>query len=89
MQRAIERLSIKVPRTFSGGTYISDFDLPPSEAPAPPDEGSPSPVKRLYANKRGRKAAQRDDVDLVKAFQAGALSEDWLRERGLLEVWPC
>ena len=89
MQRAIERLSIKVPRTFSGGTYISDFDLPPSEAPAPPDEGSPSPVKRLYANKRGRTAAQRDDVDLVKAFQAGALSEDWLRERGLLEVWPC
>lgn len=89
MQRAINVLAIKVPRTFSGGTHISDFELPPSETPAPPDEGSPPPVKRLYANKRGRKAVRRDDVDLVRAFQAGMLSEDWLRERGLLEDRLC
>lgn len=89
MQRAINVLAIKVPRTFSGGTHISDFDLPPNEAPAPPDEGSPSPIKRLYANKRGRKVVQRDDVDLVRVFQGGVLSVDWLRERGLLEDRPC
>lgn len=89
MQRAINVLAIKVPRTFSGGTHISDFEFPPSEAPAPPDEGSPSPVKRLYANKRGRKTIQRDDVDIARAFQIGTLSEDWLKEYGLIEVWPC
>ncbi len=89
MQRAINVLAIKVPRTFSGGTHISDFGLPPNEAPAPPDEGSSSPIKRLYANKRGRKVVQRDDVDLVRAFLGGALSVDWLRERGLLEDRPC
>ena len=89
MQRAIERLAIKVPRTFSGGTHISDFEFPPSEAPAPPDEGSPSPVKRLYANKRGRKTVRRDDVDLTMGSQFATPLEDWLRERGMLEDWPC
>jgi len=32
MQRAIERLTIKVPRTFSGGTHISDFEGCPERA---------------------------------------------------------
>ena len=89
MQRAINVLAIKVPRTFSGGTHISDFELPPSEAPAPPDEGSPSPVKRLYANKRGRKVVQRDDVDLTRGARFAPPLEDWLREHGMLEDWPC
>ena len=91
MQRAINVLAIKVPRTFSGGTYISDFELPPNETPAPPDD-APSPVKRLYANKRGRKTVQRDDVDLTLASQFATPAtplEDWLRERGMLEDWPC
>lgn len=89
MQRAINVLAIKVPRTFSGGTHISDFELPPSEAPAPPDEDSPSPVKRLYANKRGRKVVQRDDVDLTRGSRFAPPLEDWLREHGMLEDWPC
>ena len=91
MQRAIERLAIKVPRTFSGGTHISDFErCPDAEPPTPLDiEDAPAPVSRLYANKRGRKAVQRDNVDLVGAFQGGTLSDDWLMEHGLIEVWPC
>lgn len=92
MQRAINVLAIKVPRTFSGGTHISDFELPPSEALAPLDGGSPSPVKRLYANKRGRKVVQRDDMDLTLGSQFATPAtpfEDWLREHGILEDWPC
>ena len=90
MQRAIERLVIKVPRTYAGGTHISDFAVPSEAGPLPMEDSAPlPPVKRLYANKRGRKTIQRDDVDIARAFQIGTLSEDWLREHGLLEDWPC
>ena len=43
MQRAIDILAIKVPRTYSGGTYLSDFDVEDFEdddtlpAPSPDD----------------------------------------------------
>lgn len=88
MQRAIERLAIKVPRTFSGGTYISDFEAPSEVEPPLSFEDAPLPEKRLYANKRGRKAAQRDELDLILAYQEGQLMEQ-LHAHNLLEGWPC
>lgn len=104
MQRAIYILAIKVPKTYSGGTYISDFEVtdaeadeaPPSQVPAAPPEEvpgklpeeSPQPVPRLYANQRGRRAAARDAADLVAAFSAGGDLLQFLRERNLLEEWP-
>lgn len=90
MQRAIERLAIKVPRTFSGGTHISDFEgCPDAEQPTSLDiEDTPAPVSRLYAKPRGRKAAPREETDLLLAYQGGNL-ENYLRTHGLLEKWPC
>ena len=90
MQRAIERLAIKAPRTFSGGTHISDFEgCPDAEQPTSLDiEDTPAPVSRLYAKPRGRKAAPREETDLLLAYQGGNL-ENYLRTHGLLEEWPC
>ena len=90
MQRAIERLAIKAPRTFSGGTHISDFEgCPDAEQPTSLDiEDTPAPVSRLYAKPRGRKAAPREETDLLLAYQGGNL-ENYLRTHGLLEKWPC
>lgn len=90
MQRAIERLAIKVPRTFSGGTHISDFEgCPDAEQPTSLDiEDTPAPVSRLYAKPRGRKAAPREETDLLLAYQGDNL-ENYLRTHGLLEEWPC
>lgn len=90
MQRAIERLAIKVPRTFSGGTHISDFEgCPDAEQPTSLDiEDTPAPVSRLYVKPRGRKAAPREETDLLLAYQGDNL-ENYLRTHGLLEEWPC
>ena len=91
MQRAIERLAIKVPRTFSGGTHISDFEGCPDteQQPLPLGaEDATAPVSRLYAKPRGRKAAPREETDLLLAYQGGNL-ENYLRTHGLLEKWPC
>ena len=91
MQRAIERLAIKVPRTFSGGTHISDFEGCPDteQQPLPLGaEDATAPVSRLYAKPRGRKAAPREETDLLLAYQGGNL-ENYLRTHGLLEEWPC
>lgn len=106
MQKAIDLLSIKVARTYSGGTYISDFspprtleDVPPDgEHPLPqgtggapllPQEAAALPVKRLYANKRGRKAVPRDNIDLALAYQEVSDLAEWLRGHELLEAFPC
>ncbi len=91
MQRAIERLAIKAPRTFSGGTHISDFEGCPDteQQPLPLGaEDATAPVSRLYAKPRGRKAAPREETDLLLAYQGGNL-ENYLRTHGLLEKWPC
>lgn len=96
MQRAIERLAIKVPRTFSGGTHISDFEVSvehgesePAFVPPPITYAEPLPlINRLYAKPRGRKAAPREETDLLLAYQGGNL-ESYLRTHGLLEEWPC
>ena len=82
IQRAVELLAIKVPRTYAAGTHISDFEIGMS-APDPPQEQEEIP--RQYANKRGRKAAQRDDGDLLVAYQSGIDIEEQLRKQGQLE----
>lgn len=100
MQRAIDILAIKVPKTYSGGTYLSDFDVedtessdapparPPEKAPGDIPEESSEPVPRLYANQRGRRAASRDALDLVAVFAAGNDLLHFLKEKHLLEEWP-
>ena len=102
MQRAIDILAIKVPKTYSGGTYLSDFeiddpekpdvvDLPapsPEKVPGETPEESPEPVPRLYANQRGRRAASRDAQDLVAVFAGGNDLLHFLKENHLLEEWP-
>ena len=100
MQRAIDILAIKVPKTYSGGTYLSGFevsdaepnDIPPVQFPEevhgkPPEESLES-VPRLYANQRGRRAASRDALDLVAVFAAGSNLLHFLKENHLLEEWP-
>lgn len=82
IQQAVKLLAIKVPRTYAAGTHISDFEI--GEAtPEPPQEQEE--VSRQYANKRGRKAAQRDDRDLLVAYMEGKDIEEQLRKHGQLE----
>lgn len=101
MQRAIDILAIKVPKTYSGGTYLSDFDVSdaenvpsqsseeiPREVPEEAPEESPESIPRLYANQRGRRAASRDAQDLVAVFAAGNDLLHFLKENHLLEEWP-
>lgn len=89
IQRAVELLAIKIPRTYAAGTHISDFEIG-MDAPVPPPEQEEVP--RQYANKRGRKAAQRDDGDLLVAYNNGVDIEAHLKENKYLEVdyhgWP-
>ena len=86
--------------TYSGGTYLSDFDVedtessnalpdsPPGDVPEETPEEFPEPVPRLYANQRGRRAASRDALDLVAVFAAGNDLLHFLKEMHLLEEWP-
>lgn len=83
IQQAVELLAIKVPRTHAAGTHISDFEIG-VQAPEPLPEQEEMP--RQYANKRGRKAAQRDYDDLLVAYQLGVDIEAHLRKLGYLEV---
>lgn len=90
MQRAIDILAIKVPKTYAGGTYISDFELgEPEGRPLkvqPPDDGG-AEVPRMYANKRGRKAEKRDGSDLILAWKEDCDLLVFLREADLLDDW--
>ena len=83
IKRAVEMLAIKVPRTYASGTHISDFEIG-GQVPEPPLEQGEVP--RQYANKRGRKAAQRDDGDLLVAYSNGVDIEAHLKENGYLEA---
>lgn len=101
MQRAIEILAIKIPKTYSGGTYISDFTFTPdmdagleetagSPATAPLHESfaeATAEVPRLYANRRGRPVVERDDTDLLLVYKAGANLLEHLRKFDLTEVF--
>ena len=82
IQRAVELLAIKVPRTYASGTHISDFEIG-AQVPEPPTETEEVP--RQYANKRGRNAAQRDYDDLLVAYTEGKDIEAYLRQLGYLE----
>ncbi len=106
MQRAIDILAIKVSKTYSGGTYLSDFSVEDAmdmgEVPAePPISGEssstespdvpadvPAEIPRLYANQRGRRAAVKDEQDLVAAFQAGGDVLEFLRGHGMVKECP-
>lgn len=83
IKQAVDLLAIKVPRTYAAGTHISDFDIG-LQIPEPPQEQEEVP--RQYANKRGRKAAQRDDGDLLVAYNDGVDIEAHLKESGYLEA---
>ena len=85
MQRAIDILAIKVPKTYSGGTYLSDFECVDTAA-IPQAENAEQTVQRLYAKKRGRKAVQRDSGDLLVAYKSGFDMVEYLREHSLLEL---
>ena len=82
IKRAVEMLAIKVPRTYASGTRISDFEIG-GQVSAPPEQEE---IPRQYANKRGRKAVQRDDGDLLVAYNNGVDIEAHLRENGYLEA---
>ena len=103
MQKAIDTLAIKVPKTFSGGTYISDFSFASGSEPALEAtavtpaansvsedlaETSAKEVPRLYANRRGRPVIERDAADLLVAFKTGANMSEHLYSHDLLEVLP-
>lgn len=86
MQRAIDLLAIKVPKTYSGGTYLSDFELESDDKAVRAENADGEPERqRLYANKRGRKAAQRDKEDLLVSFRAGTDLCQRLEKCGLVE----
>lgn len=100
MQKAIDLLAIKVPKTFSGGTHISDFDFASDAAPEEsadllaisslseiPAGEAANEVPRLYAHKRGRPTTERDAADLLAALKAGADLLGHLRSLELLEVF--
>ena len=82
IKRAVEMLAIKVPRTYASGTHISDFEIG-GQVSAPPEQEE---IPRQYANKRGRKVVQRDDGDLLVAYNNGVDIEAHLRENGYLEA---
>lgn len=101
VQKAIDILAIKVPKTFVGGTHISDFSFVTDvsseletnlTSPLPMDPNSTGDdvlheVPRMYASKRGRPTIQRDDHDLLLAFKKGLNLLEYLRSCDLLEVF--
>lgn len=103
MQKAIDLLAIKVPKSFSGGTHLSDFQFVQRTSPLPsgsesiPSEGQEmslplddvplKEVPRMYANKRGLPVIGRDPNDLLVAFKTGIDVLEHLRSHDLLEVF--
>ena len=69
-------------RTYAAGIHISDFEIG-GQVPVPSEQEE---IPRQYANRRGRKAAQRDDGDLLVAYNNGVDIEAHLKESGYLEV---
>ena len=88
MQRAIDLLAIKVPKSYAGGTFLSDFEVELAlndQGTVLQEEVAEQEVPRLYANKRGRKAVQRDQEDLLTAFKEGRDLLQHLTSMNLLE----
>lgn len=105
MQRAIDILAIKIPKTYIGGMHISDFTFASSDE-STPEKSAVSPaaisapesfsemtakeVPRIYANRRGRPIIERDATDLLVAFKTGKDMLKYLHSCDLLEVFqPC
>ena len=88
IQQAVQALELKVPHTFWGGMSISNFEAidEPTDAVIE-DFCDMHPQNRVYANKRGRKAAPRDDKDILAAFLAGADVKKHLETHEMLEVF--
>jgi len=61
----------------------SDESSSAREAPAVSAAGP-----RLFANQRGRKAAPRDEDDILAAFKSDTDMVSWLKARSLIEEWP-
>lgn len=86
IRETVQTLAIKVPKTYSGGTHISDFEGLPGSVP----EVVEGEAARLYANKRGRKQVRRDEADLIAAFGSGGADMlEHLRTCELLEELSC
>ena len=97
---AADYLAIQPPKELGTGTFLSDFQAPaagsmehltdtPTQQEAEDTPEDTSPVKRLYAVPRGRKAAERDERDLLVAFKAGTLRELLLSQGMVEEVVLC
>ena len=97
---AADYLAIQPPKELGMGTFLSDFQAasggptePPEGRTAPQEtEDTPEdtgPVKRLYAVPRGRKAAERNERDLLVAFKTGTLRELLLSHGMVEEVVLC
>lgn len=97
---AADYLVIQPPKELDKGTFLSDFKRPaadcmgavtaPESVPGAQDEPQDTgTVKRLYAVQRGRKAAERDERDLLAALKAGTLREVLLSLDMVEEVVLC
>ena len=64
---AAKYLSITPPKTLGTGTHLSDFKV--SVGGKTEEVQMVEEAKRLYVNKRGRKKAQRDPLDLIVALK--------------------
>ena len=93
---AADYLAIQPPQELGTGTFLSDFQVPVEVAIEQPGGNldkdtsrDTSPVKRLYAVPRGRKADQRDERDLLVAYKTGTLRELLLSQGMVEEVVLC
>ena len=93
IQSAVDYLSIKPPREYERGNFISDFKVDlqgRSEVTEAIEVNiSESKEKRLYANPRGRKAQKREERDIICGFKAGTLHEMLLNYGMLEEIVLC
>ncbi len=87
IQAAVKLLAIRVPKTFSGGTHLSDFSYA-EEPPLLPDEPMQE-VPRQYAVKRGRKPVERDACDLLRVMERNENMVEHLKKHLLLEEFLC
>ena len=76
MQRAIDILAIKVPKTYSGGTYLSDFDVEDIESSDAPPDSPPEDVPE---------EAQRTPLSRSPGFMP--TSEGVGRHPGMRRTW--
>ena len=93
IQAAVDYLSIKPPREYERGNFISDFKVGLQERTEAIEtievNVSESKEKRLYANPRGRKAQKREERDIICGFKAGTLHEMLLNYGMLEEIVLC